>query len=174
MEKEIWEKAVAFHGHACPGLAIGVRAATLLQEQWHVNRGEDEELVCISENDACGVDGIQALLGCTAGKGNLLWHITGKMAFSFYERNSGRACRMVLIAEQGTRSRDEYQRYLLEGPAQEIFAVEEPRFPLPTKAPHYDSYRCEVCGEWTAEPYIRLQKGKKVCIDCYRGKTRNG
>ena len=81
---------------------------------------------------------------------------------------------MVLIAEQGTRSRGEYQRYLLEGPAQEIFAVEEPRFPLPAKAPHYDSYRCEVCGEWTAEPYIRLQKGKKVCIDCYRGKTRNG
>lgn len=42
MEKEIWEKAVAFHGHACPGLAIGVRAATLLQEQWHITRGEDE------------------------------------------------------------------------------------------------------------------------------------
>ena len=28
MEQQLWEKAIAFHGHACPGLAIGVRAAT--------------------------------------------------------------------------------------------------------------------------------------------------
>ena len=117
--------------------------------------------MCITENDACGVDGIQALLGCTAGKGNLLWHITGKMAFSFYERNSGRACRMVLIAQQGSRSREDYQRYLLEGPAQEIFTIEKPRFPLPAKAPHYDSCRCEICSEWTAEPYYSVTKGKE-------------
>ena len=28
MDQQLWEKAIAFHGHACPGLAIGVRAAT--------------------------------------------------------------------------------------------------------------------------------------------------
>ena len=25
MDKAMWEKAVAFHGHECPGLALGVR-----------------------------------------------------------------------------------------------------------------------------------------------------
>ena len=44
---------------------------------------EDEEVVCVTENDACGVDGIQAILSCTAGKGNLKFRDTGKMAFSF-------------------------------------------------------------------------------------------
>ena len=90
MEQTSWEKAVAFHGHRCPGLAIGVRAALVLQQLWQIRRAEDEDLVCITENDACGVDGIQALLGCTMGKGNLLYHGTGKMAFSFYDRKNGR------------------------------------------------------------------------------------
>lgn len=26
MKKELWERAVDFHGHECPGLAIGARA----------------------------------------------------------------------------------------------------------------------------------------------------
>ena len=29
---------------------------------------QDEELVCISENRACGVDGIQVVTGCTPEK----------------------------------------------------------------------------------------------------------
>lgn len=29
----------------------------------------DEELVCIAENDACGIDAIQVILGCSVGKG---------------------------------------------------------------------------------------------------------
>lgn len=59
-------------------------------------RAEDEEVVCICENDACGVDAIQVMLGCTAGKGNLLFHLTGKQAFNIYERKSGRSVRLVL------------------------------------------------------------------------------
>lgn len=50
----------------------------------------DEDVVCISENDACGVDAIQVLLGCSAGKGNLLFHLRGKQAFSFYNRKTGK------------------------------------------------------------------------------------
>ena len=60
-------KAIAFHGHACPGLAIGVRAATEAIKRLNLF-SEDEEVVCVTENDACGVDGIQAILSGTAGK----------------------------------------------------------------------------------------------------------
>ena len=35
----------------------------------------DEDVVCIAENDACGVDAIQVLLGCSVGKGNLLFNL---------------------------------------------------------------------------------------------------
>ena len=51
--------------------------------------------MCITENDACGVDAIQVLLGCSVGKGNLLFHLRGKQAFSFYNRKTGKAVRLV-------------------------------------------------------------------------------
>ncbi len=46
--------AVSFHGHACPGLAIGYRAAVYALETLRGGRDVDEELVAIVENDACG------------------------------------------------------------------------------------------------------------------------
>ena len=68
----LWQKCVAFHGHGCGGLAVGFRAVLYAWELFGSDRGsEDEELVCIAETDACGVDAIQALLSCTVGKGNI-------------------------------------------------------------------------------------------------------
>lgn len=71
-----WEKAAAFHGHTCPGLAIGFKAAEGAIAELGLDDTQlpaiDEELVCVTENDACCVDAIQCLLGCTYGKANLI------------------------------------------------------------------------------------------------------
>ena len=69
--------ASTFHGHICPGLIIGYRAAKLAAKELDIRRDKDEELVAVVENDACGVDAIQWLLGCTIGKGNLIFHDQG-------------------------------------------------------------------------------------------------
>ena len=86
MDKQLWEKCVEFHGHQCPGLAIGFRASEIaaceLGEKMSALR--DEEIVCVTENDACGVDAVQVITGCTIGKGNLIYRPTGKMAFTFF------------------------------------------------------------------------------------------
>ena len=63
-----WEDCVAFHGHECGGLTIGYKASLYAIELLDIKFSEDEELVCISENDACGVDAIQTMLGCSIGK----------------------------------------------------------------------------------------------------------
>lgn len=84
-----WETCVQFHGHACGGLTIGYKAACYAAELLELSFSGDEQVVCIAENDACGVDAIQALLGCSIGKGNLLFHMRGKQAFSFYNRAHG-------------------------------------------------------------------------------------
>ena len=82
---ERWKKCVEFHGHECGGLAIGYRAALYAEKLLNLTFSDDEQVICISENDACGVDGIQVMLGCSVGKGNLLFHMTGKQAcFNFY------------------------------------------------------------------------------------------
>lgn len=48
----VFRDAIRFHGHVCPGLIIGYRAAKVAQSAFRVERSEDEELVAIVENDA--------------------------------------------------------------------------------------------------------------------------
>ena len=83
MTQTDWERCVAFHGHECGGLTIGYKAAQYAAKLLELKFSADEQVVCIAENDACGVDAIQVMLGCSVGKGNLLFHMTGKQAFSF-------------------------------------------------------------------------------------------
>lgn len=78
MNDELWYECVKFHGHECPGLAIGFRAALIAKEKMEVSFSQDEEIVCITENDACGVDAIQVITGCTLGKGNLILKILAR------------------------------------------------------------------------------------------------
>ena len=72
MDMKLWQKCQEFHGHGCPGLASGCRAAVEASRilGFPLETARDEEIVCVTENDGCGVDAIQALLGCTLGKEN--------------------------------------------------------------------------------------------------------
>ena len=92
----LWERCRSFHGHTCGGLLTGFLAALYASQLLGLHAGSDEGIVCISENDACGVDAIQVVLGCTVGRGSLLFHMTGKQAYSFYSRESGKSARLVL------------------------------------------------------------------------------
>ncbi len=172
MLKENWEKSVAFHGHECPGLAIGVRAATESVRLMGIGFSDDEDIVCVTENDACGVDAIQAILSCTMGKGNLIFHNTGKMAFSFYDRKSGKKTRLVLASFKDVMDRKDRQRFILEAPFEEVFSVTEPGYVLPEKARLFCTETCEICGEGMPEHKTRLQEGKKVCLDCFSSYDR--
>ncbi len=167
MRYDLWEKAVAFHGHECPGLAIGVRACEAAMERMGVTASPDEELVCVTENDACGVDAVQALLSCTMGKGNLIYKGTGKQAFTFIRRDTGRAMRFYLKAHKEGRTREEYQKYLLEAPIDDIFDSREVAPDAPEPARRFASVACELCGEAAPEHKIRLQEGRKVCLGCF-------
>ena len=106
-----WETCVQFHGHACGGLTIGYKAACYAAELLELSFSGDEQVVCIAENDACGVDAIQALLGCSIGKGNLLFHMRGKQAFSFYNRATGKSVRLVLRPRPEGMTREESFAY---------------------------------------------------------------
>lgn len=171
-KQNLWDACVAFHGHACGGLTIGYKAALYAMELLHLTRSEDEAVVCITENDACGVDAIQVILGCSAGKGNLLFHLRGKQAFSFYERNSGRSVRLVLRALPEFPDRESKFQYLQNAPVADLFDVKEAVLPLPEPARLFASQPCSRCGELTAESMLRLEQGKPVCLDCYHTYSR--
>lgn len=171
-KKELWEKAVAFHGHSCPGLSIGYRASLYAIELLGLTFSADEQVVCITENDACGVDAIQAILGCSVGKGNLLFHMTGKQAFSFYSRSTGKSVRLVLNKPSGDMNREETFNYYHACRQEDMFTVKETKIQLPEQARLFDSYVCDCCGETAGANWIRLSGGKKLCVDCYAGYDR--
>lgn len=161
-----WEKCVAFHGHSCGGLTIGYKAAQYVMELLGVRFSDNERLVCIAENDACGVDAIQALLGCSVGKGNLLFHMRGKSAYSFYDRKSGKSVRLVLKPKPEGLTREKSFAYYQALEPRDMFAVKETTLALPEAAKIFDSYVCERCGELTGANWIRIAGGKKLCLDC--------
>lgn len=163
-----WEKAAAFHGHKCPGLAIGFKAVEALEARCGAQFASDEQLVCVSENDTCAVDAVQALLGCTLGKGSLLYKKRGKMAFTFYFRESGQSVRLCFTAENDDLPRKQWMEWLLEQPAETLFSFGEAREALPERARIFRSVTCECCGEKTREDLIRLSDGRMLCLDCFR------
>ena len=167
-----FEKCAAFHGHVCGGLMIGYKAAQYAIRLLNLTFSDDEEVVCIAENDACGVDAIQVMLGCSIGKGNLLFHMRGKQAFSVYNRKTGKAVRLVLKPKpEGLRKEDSLQYYQSREP-EELFDVKPVALALPEKARLFDSYRCDCCGEVTGANWIRLAGEKKLCLDCYESYDR--
>jgi len=88
-----YQDTAKFHGHSCPGLAMGYRLAIAALDKLKSIRSEDEEIVVIVENDACGTDAVQFLSGCTFGKGNFVFKDYGKMVYTFFCRISGKAIR---------------------------------------------------------------------------------
>ena len=202
MERNVapFEDVVAFHGHACPGLAIGYRAACAALQALSVERPVDEELVAIVENDACGIDAIQYVAGTTMGKGNLIFHDYGKRAWTFINRRTGRAVRVaekpeffekksdpllsdlrkkVMTGEatdeeqrEFSRRGEQYVRDLLSFPAEEMFTIRGVTPKIPEPARIFRSVTCAVCGESVAESRARVQDGKIVCIPCHDHYTR--
>lgn len=175
MNEELWDECIKFHGHFCPGLAMGYRASEIAAEELGIllEKASDEEIVCIVENDACGVDAIQALFSCTAGKGNLLFRIRGKQAYSFFDRRTGKKIRVVFNGNHRVMEREEAMYYILNAPKNEICQIKVPSYDVPEKARIFNSVKCETCGEAAREDLIRLQEEKQVCLDCFNDYSRS-
>jgi len=168
-------EAVAFHGHYCPGLTIGFRAARIAMRELGVTRSTDEELVAICETDACGVDAVQVLTGCTIGKGNLILRDWGKQVFSLGRRSDEQMVRVALrygvMDDLPTDDREERRRLMIErlhtAPEATLFDVRWVDAPLPEKARIFRSVKCGVCGEGVMEARAHLRDGEPVCPECY-------
>ena len=191
------QETIAFHGHWCPGLAIGIRAA-----QWalkEMGKSPDEEIVAVVETDMCGVDAIQYILSCTFGKGNLIHRDYGKNAFTFYRRRDNKAARLVarpdLYGEVGPAFRnlmrkmqqegltkeeeksikdfrERMKRHIMEADFASLFEIKTPKEPVPQKARILSSLTCASCGESAMESRTRHFKDQILCIPCFEEAER--
>lgn len=192
LDDQIIEKTVEFHGHWCPGLAVGIRAAELALKE--VGSALDEEVVSVVETDMCAVDAVQFLTGCTFGKGNLIHLDYGKNAFSFYRRSDGKNIRIVTRPDAFGREREELMPLqkrsmveqlspeeqkrlkelrdnctanIMEADLDAIFEIKGVERPVPKKARIMESLTCHACGENVMESRTRRFEGNHLCIPCF-------
>ena len=165
-----YEELIAFHGHSCPGLTIGYRMSKAALEFLSESRAEDEEVVAIVENNACGVDALQCLSGCTFGKGNLIFKDYGKHVYTLYNRKSRKGVRVVLnihsVPEDVWKDRDKFIDWLLTATEEEVVSLREVQIDEPEPARIINSVECEFCGEGVMETRTREINGKTACIPC--------
>ena len=187
-----WQKCIEFHGHTCPGIAIGYRASKAGLKLLKENRALDEELVTIVETDACGADAVQVLTGCTFGKGNFIHKDYGKHAFTIFSRKSGKGFRVVVhpgalepderhqelirrIREGAADKKDQaefeklhFQRTcdVLNKSLDQLFSVKAVDVPMPEKARIMSSKICDRCGEPVMASRLTEVNGKWICRGC--------
>lgn len=186
-----FDDLISFHGHACPGLALGYRLSLFALDKMG-RRSEDEELVAIVENDSCSVDAVQFVTGCTFGKGNLIFRNYGKQVYTFIKRYSGDAYRISIKWQSPSETDEErtmWKRYsegdrggdvlkvvhnrkarkikaILEAQDQDLFDSTPSIVELPDKARLFPSLICDACGEKVMEPKAVQKGGKRLCIPC--------
>ena len=192
MQSEDFKRCEAFHGHICGGLAIGYLAATAGLDWLREKRALDEELVAIVETDACCVDAIQVLTGCTFGKGNLIYKDYGKMGFTFFNRRSGQGVRLSMNPEtfrvnerqielfkktrEGSITEAEQEELktlglqrtveVLDTRPEDLFSMTAVTAGMPDKARIEPSKPCSRCGEPTMASKLETVDGSLVCRGC--------
>ena len=183
-------EVIQFHGHLCPGLALGYRVAKAALRELKADRPQDEELVAIVENDSCAVDAVQFITGCTFGKGNLIFRDYGKHVYTLFNRRTNQGVRI----SEDYRGFEGDQRYpelkkrqeagedvsremqvfkmekasaILKADEKEILTITPVSSPPPEEAKIRGSLRCSVCGEKFMGSRSREKNGKVMCIPCF-------
>lgn len=165
-----YAEIIDFHGHSCPGLAIGFRLANAAMKALGASRSDDEELVAVVESDACGVDALQCVTGCTFGKGNLVFRDYGKHAYSLFSRVRRQGVRAVFhgngIPAVIRDDKTAFAKCIMTEPEDAIVSVVHIPYEELQVARVRKSLVCSGCGEPVMETRIRETGDGPVCIPC--------
>jgi formylmethanofuran dehydrogenase subunit E len=190
------DRAVAFHGDLCPGLASGIQAARLALGRLGVTADDASNLVAIVEHNRCAADGVQVVTGCTFGKANLIHRDWGKQALTVIDRQQGRAVRVVprpdarrdpsepewwdVVAKVGAGSASDAEvgrfqalmqeraEWVLATAPEELFVAHDVAAEPPPKPWISPPVHCAACGEPVAATHIRTLGERQLCIPCTR------
>ncbi len=185
-------KAAVMHGHYCPGIAMGVMAATKAMQMMRETGDGMEDLLAITETNNCFSDGIQFITGCSFGNNALIFKDFGKTAFTLTKRN-GKGIRISTredakaymrnasplfsesfqtVVKKQNHSEKEILKFKQYGrdrafitltlDFEKIFNIENVTVPIPEYAPSHESIICKKCGESTMSTRIV----NNLCLAC--------
>jgi formylmethanofuran dehydrogenase subunit E len=191
--QQAFDDVVRFHQHSCPGAALGVRVAEAAMSRLGAS-APTSSLVLVSETDACAVDALQVLTGCTYGKRNLIHEDAGRNVFTFWENGSSEAVKVRARAgsiafrseeiwalarriEDGSATPEDEAEFataqaeriarILDAPEEEILVVDELTAASPQPKPLAPVDICQQCGEPTSVETLHDHRGKMVCPACH-------
>lgn len=182
------------HGHVCPAMPLGIRAALEAMNKLGVDRAQNKELHVLMENGPshaalCFSEGVQIGTSATFGKGEITRSNEGKNAFTLIEKQTGRSIRVTIkyeFFEKMMNSKFVMKRKegiepynidselplsmiqnMLTAPVDAIFSFSEiKQVPPFVKKGTFNYHQCTVCKEPVYESGIRVQNGLYVCIAC--------
>lgn len=176
------KQAVAFHGHLCSGLILGIRMAILgldgveIRDPYGADR---KKLIVFVEVARCFADALMSVTGCRAGKRSFKLIDTGKIAATFYHMQTEKAIRIAArpeilpLAEASNPHLSPHEaekKFYLERPANELFIAtpvnivplreeDTPGIPATTVC-------CTRCGERIYDRRHLIQAGQPLCPTC--------
>ncbi|NMB85960.1 MAG: FmdE, Molybdenum formylmethanofuran dehydrogenase operon [Methanosaeta sp. PtaB.Bin018] len=186
-----------FHGHLCAGLAFTYRIVRAALRELEISDDPGKRLIAVVETaDACGIDTLQIVAGCTMGRGNLNVHDYGKHAYTLIDKTTGKAVRIVRrkdwdidkidpIAARlrgpvfaGTATADERSLFdlrmenaasvILSMPEESLFTIHSFSTKVPKKTKVFAQVECIRCSEMVAENRTVHVNGQPYCIPCSR------
>jgi formylmethanofuran dehydrogenase subunit E len=189
------DAGLAFHGHKCPAMPMGLRAGLAAMNTLGVERSRDKELFVEAETGkghaaGCFLDGIMTATGCTYGKANIQKLYYNKMAFTLVDAATGRAVRVSLKPEffekalgspfvqkrkEGVPPQD-IPASITDPLVERILALPEPEFLNISGIFHkevkkgqaaFEVKRCSACGEATFINKLTEMADKRLlCVPC--------
>ena len=184
-----WE----FHGHKCPFMPIGYRMGLVAMRELGVNRAKDHGVFALVEigighPQTCMADGVMSATGCTYGKLLMERLGYGKMAMVLHTPGKS-AVRVYLRSEfQDELATQEFFSYrkrgiepseipddvtqraveiVLGATDEQMFKVERlPEFTFGRPKGSFAKAKCNRCGEYVFERYLRTVEGMTLCIPC--------
>ena len=193
--EEYFEVGMAFHGHKCPAMPMGLRAGLAARKALGVKRAQDKELKVIAETGkghaaGCFLDGVMTATGCTYGKANIEKTYYNKMAFTLIDMTTGQSVRVglqpaflesalhspfVLKRKEGVPPQD-IPAEIVDPLVEKILGLDESEFleigeikqiEVNTKKGVFETKRCSRCHEAVFVDKLRiLSDGSEVCIPC--------
>jgi len=185
---------LTFHGHKCPAMPLGLRAAAAAMNALGVGRAKDKELHVISETGkghaaGCFLDGIMVATGCTYGKSNIEKRYYNKMAFTLIDVQGERSVRVSLKPEffagmlnspfveqrkQGVPPQD-ISPAIADPLVEKVMSMPEEVFldigpitscRLTRKAGVFDAESCSQCGEMVFVDKLLDTGAGRICLGC--------
>lgn len=181
VEKTPWEQVTDFHGHSCPGVALGFRVAQIASRELGLRPSPEAQVLVKAETASCALDAFQILNHATMGKRTLKLQEHGKHVYHFQYSGTEEIIRIAIrssVIQKMTESQENLSPRQKQNKSLEllqlILSMSEEDFCTIKRLPGSLSETtassawtvCSRCQEPVKSEFTREEGSEILCLDC--------